>query len=143
ELSATFVNLPADQVDSQIESALQRLVIFLEVDRGGFAEVLEAQKQLVITHSYHEPGVPRLLRTIVNEQLPWCAKTIQRGETFRVSNLPDDLPAEAILEREYCSKVGLKSDVMVPLKVMGAVVGAIGFGSFQRNRDWPDDLIQR
>ena len=29
ELSATFVNLPASQVDSQIESALRRLVEFL------------------------------------------------------------------------------------------------------------------
>src|SRR5437764_6126202 len=52
ELSATFVNVPANQVDSQIESALQRLVLFLGVDRGGLAELLVAQKQLVITHTY-------------------------------------------------------------------------------------------
>jgi two-component system, NarL family, sensor kinase len=143
ELSATFVNLPANQVDSQIESALERLVVFLDVERGGLAEVLVNPKQLVITHSYHEPGVPRLPRTILNEQLPWYAKTIQKGEVFRVSKLPDDLPAEAVLEREYCSKVGLKSHVMVPLKVMDAVVGAIGFGSFHSNRHWPDDLVQR
>src|SRR5262249_23100981 len=37
-LSATFINLSAGEVDSQIESALQRLVEFLEVDRGGLAE---------------------------------------------------------------------------------------------------------
>src|SRR5262249_13416834 len=46
-------------------------------------------------------------------------------------------------EREYCLRVGLKSHVMIPLKVMGSVVGAIGFGSFHRYRDWPDDLVQR
>src|SRR3954470_14636119 len=51
ELSATFVNLPAGEVDSQIESALRRLVEFLGVDRGGLAESLVDQKQLVITHS--------------------------------------------------------------------------------------------
>src|SRR4051794_11212637 len=37
-LSATFVNLPADEVDSQIEAALMRLVKFLGTDRGGLAE---------------------------------------------------------------------------------------------------------
>src|SRR4051812_18871965 len=40
ELSATFANLPPGQVDSRIESSLQRLVGFLGVDRGGLAELL-------------------------------------------------------------------------------------------------------
>jgi PAS domain S-box-containing protein len=143
ELSATFVNLPADQVDSQIESALQRLVVFLGIDRGGLAELPVDQKQIVITHSYHMRGVPPLPRMMVNEQLPWYAKTIFQGEVLRLCALPDDLPPEAVSEREYCLQVGLKSHVMVPLKVMGTVVGAIGFGSFHGNRDWPDDLIRR
>src|SRR5262245_14118377 len=68
ELSATFVHLPAGQIDSQIEHALQRLVEFLGVDRGGLAELLTDQKQMVITHSYHLPGVPPQPRTIVSEQ---------------------------------------------------------------------------
>ena len=58
ELSAGFVNLPADQVDSQIGSALRRLVEFLDVDRGGLAEMLPDPKQLVLTHFFHRPGVP-------------------------------------------------------------------------------------
>src|SRR5439155_20644119 len=33
--------------------------------------------------------------------------------------------------------------VMIPLKVMDTVVGAIGFGAFHRSRDWPDDVVQR
>jgi two-component system, NarL family, sensor kinase len=143
DLSATFVNLPANQVDSQIELALGRLVEFLEVDRGGLAEVLVNQKQLVITHSYHGPRVPLLPRIIVNDQLPWYAKTIYQGEILRLSKLPDDLPPEATQEREYCTQVGLKSHLMIPLKVMGSIAGAIGFGSFIGSRDWPDDLIQR
>src|SRR2546423_963067 len=38
ELPAPSVSVPASQVDSQIESALRRLVAFLGVDRGGLAE---------------------------------------------------------------------------------------------------------
>jgi signal transduction histidine kinase len=143
ELSATFVNLAASQVDSQIESALQRLVVFLGLDRGGLAELLVDQKQLVITHSYSMPGVPPDPRTIVDDELPWYAKAIYKGEPLLLAALPDDLPPEATAEREHCLRVGLKAHVMIPLKVMGSVVGAIGFASFRGSRDWPIDLIQR
>ena len=143
ELSATFINLPASQVDSQIESALRRLVEFLKVGRGGLAEVLIDQQQLVVTHSYHAPGVPTLPRMIMDEQLPWYARSVQQGEILCLARLPDDLPPEATQEKEYCLHVGLKSHVMIPLKVMDSVVGAIGFGSFGGYRDWPDDLVRR
>ena len=143
DLSATFVHLPANQVDSQIELALRRLVEFLGIDRGGLAELLVDKKQLVITHSYHMPGAPAQPRIIVDDQLPWYARTIYQGEVLRLCSLPDDLPPEATKEREYCIQVGLKSHVMIPLKVMGSVVGAIGFGSFHGSHDWSDDLIQR
>jgi signal transduction histidine kinase len=80
---------------------------------------------------------------ILNEQLPWYAGTILRGEVLRYSRLPGDLPPEATSEREYCIQVGLKSHVMIPLKVRDSVIGAIGFGSFRGYREWPDDLVQR
>jgi PAS domain S-box-containing protein len=143
ELSAAFVNLPASQVDSQIEAALCRLVEFLGVDRGGLAEVLIDQRQLVITHSYNVPGVPPNGRIILDEEMPWYTRTIYQGEVLRLTALPDDLPPEAVRERDYCLRVGLKAHVMIPLKAMDAVVGAIGFASFRGSRDWPDDLIQR
>jgi signal transduction histidine kinase len=143
ELSATFVNLPAGQVDLQIEAALRRLVEFLDVDRGALAELLLGQKQLVITHSSHTPEAPPHPRIILDEQLPWYARTIYQGGLLRFSALPDELPPEAAAEREYCLRVGLKAHVMIPLKVTGAVVGAIGFGSFRKNRGWSEDLVQR
>jgi two-component system, NarL family, sensor kinase len=143
ELSATFVNLPANQVDSQIDAALRRLVEFLGLDRGSLAELLVDKKQLVIIHSYHLQGAPAQTRIILDEQLPWYARTIYQGEVLRLCALPDDLPPEATKEREYCRQIGMKSHVMIPLKVMGSVVGAIGFASFRGRRDWPDDLIQR
>ncbi|HEV3237505.1 MAG TPA: hypothetical protein VGZ25_10985, partial [Gemmataceae bacterium] len=121
ELSASFVNLPANQVDAEIETAMRRLVEFLGVDRGGFAELLIEQKQLVITHSYHRPGVPPNPRTILDEQFPWYAQTIRQGSILRLRKIPDDLPAEAALEKEYCTNIGMKSHVMIPLKVMDAV----------------------
>jgi signal transduction histidine kinase len=143
ELSATFVNLPADEVDSQIESGLRRLVEFLGMDRGSLAEHLLESRQLAITHSYHVPGAPPNPRFVLDEQLPWYTNAIHRGDPLRLVSLPDDLPHDATLEREYCLRVGMKSHVMIPLKVVGAIVGAIGFASFRGSQAWPDELIQR
>ncbi len=143
DLSAAFVNLPASAVDSAIQSALRRLVEFLDADRGGLAEVLGDRGQLVINHSYHRPGVPAQARTFLDEQLPWYAGRIYAGEVFRASRLPDELPHEAVAERAYCTEVGLRSHVMIPLRMSGTVVGAIGFASFRAYRDWPEDLVQR
>ena len=76
ELSAGFVNLPADQVDSQIEAALRRLVEFLDVDRGGLAEMLPDPKQLVL-----RPGARS--GTSLTEKM--CRSAPGNSEEFRAS----------------------------------------------------------
>lgn len=68
---------------------------------------------------------------------------VYQGKIARFCALPDDLPPEAVQEREQCLRAGLKAQVMIPLKVMDVVVGAIAFGSLHGHRDWPDDLIER
>jgi PAS domain S-box-containing protein len=143
DLSATFVNLPADQVDSQIESALARLVTFLEVDRGALTEVLPDRQQLVVTHCHQVPGAPPVPWMVVSDHLPWYARTIQQGRVIQIHGRLEELPAEAAAERTYCERVGVKSHVMIPLKASGTVVAALGFSAFRAGRDWPDDLIQR
>jgi signal transduction histidine kinase len=138
ELSATFVNVPADRVDSQIVAGLKQIVEFLGIDRSGLGELLDGQ--LVITHSYELPGVPPSPRVILEKHFPGYAQLIREGEAFR---LPDDLPPETMVEWDYAIKTGLKSNLTIPLKVTGAVVGGIGFGSFRAAIEWPDDLVRR
>jgi signal transduction histidine kinase len=137
-LSATFVNVPATEVDSQIESGLKQIVEFLDLDRSGLGEL--SAEGMVITHSYQVPGVPPSPRVVLEAQFPFYARKVHQGEVFR---LPDDLPPEASREREFCARTGLKSNLSIPLKVTGSVVGGIGFASFRAHRDWPDELVQR
>ncbi len=49
-ISATLIDLPADQVDYEIESALKRLIDLLKMDRSDFSEFSTASKEFVITH---------------------------------------------------------------------------------------------
>src|SRR5262249_14285551 len=136
-------NVPASHVDSQIESALRQIVEFLGIDRSGFGELSGTGMQIVITHSYELPGVAPSPRCIVDERMPWYARKVWQGETLRFSRLPDDLPSEAAPEREFCIQTGLKSQLTIPLKVMGSVVGGIGFASVHSYREWPEELVDR
>jgi signal transduction histidine kinase len=138
ELSATFVKVPAELVDSQIVDALRQIVEFLGIDRSGFGELVNDQME--ITHSYELPGIPPSPRVILEAHFPSYARKVRLGEPFR---LPDDLPPDAVVERDFLSRTGLKSNLTIPLKVTGAVVGGIGFASFHKAIDYPDDLIRR
>jgi signal transduction histidine kinase len=143
DLSAAFVKLPAVEVDTQIEYGLRRIVEFLGIDRSSLGEFSEAAGGLRVTHSYVVPGCPPFPRIILEDQFPWYAERIRRGEMLCFSRLPDEAPAEAVPEREYCLRFGFKSNLTIPLQVGGAVLGAIAFGSFRVYRPWPDELVQR
>jgi RNA polymerase sigma factor (sigma-70 family) len=140
DLSATFIRVPADQVDSRIEAGLRQIVEFLGIDRSGFGELVTNKNKMLITHSYEVAGVPSTPRIYVEAHWPDYARKVREEESFRV---PEDLPADASAEREYVLQVGLKSQFTIPLKMAGAVVGAIGFASFRRHVKWPEALVLR
>src|SRR5947209_20252094 len=83
DLSATFVNVAADLVYAQIEQALERLVDFLGVERGSFGQISEDNKAILATHSFVVPGYPALPPLILEEDLPWYAEQVRRGELMR------------------------------------------------------------
>jgi len=65
-----------------------------------------------------------------------------RGEEVCLASI-DDLPEEAIEEREFARRFGLLSNVTFPLHVGGKVIGATSFGTLHRKREWPDTVIHR
>jgi two-component system, NarL family, sensor kinase len=143
DLSATFVNVAADLVDAQIEQALEKLVDFLRVERGGFGQISEDNKGILATHSFVVAGYPPLPAFILEEDLPWYAEQVRPGALMRFERLPEDAPAEAVNERAYIIKTGMKSNLTIPLKAGGIVLGVLSFGAFREFRVWPDELVQR
>ena len=83
DLSATFVDVPADQIDSQVTMGLRQIVKFLGVDRSGFGQLVPGENKFAITHSYQVPGVPPTPKVIVDDQFP-----ILRQETPRRGAVP-------------------------------------------------------
>ncbi len=143
DISARFARMPVEKVDDDILGSLRQIVEFLGVDRSSFGEFSFEQGTLTVTHSYAVPGIPALPRLILDHQFPWYSASLRRGEVVRMERLPDDLPAEALAEREYSRAQGFKANLTIPLKVGGSVAYVIAVGSFRSCRKWSDELVQR
>src|SRR5215472_6443754 len=70
-LSARFINLPTDRVDSEITSGLEVLVEALDTDRASLGQFDSATGDLVATHNWARPGVPIFGERLVKGTLPW------------------------------------------------------------------------
>jgi formate hydrogenlyase transcriptional activator len=143
DLSARFVNLPPAAVDQEIEQSLQQIVETLDVDRSTLMEFSENGKELITTHQWARAGIPRDMLRVAEDETQWYTRTLLRGETIAYSRLPEDLPEEAVAEKEYCATTGLRSNLTVPLKVSGRPLAALAIGCFGRVRLWPAELIPR
>jgi signal transduction histidine kinase len=142
ELSATFVSLPADQVDQQIDWGLQLLLDALGMDRSSLAQLSPDGQRFEVTHAQLRPGRPPLAAANLAEILPWYTEMISRGEVLRFDRLPEDLPPQAVAEREYVTRLGLRSQLIIPLRVGERVIGAVMVASFDHTVDWTPRLIR-
>ena len=142
QLSAVFVSLPADEVDSQIDRALLQLLEATGMDRSSVAELSPDGRRWEVTHSQVRRGTPPLATGNLAELLPWYTDLLSRGEVLQFDRLPDVLPPEAVAEREYVTRIGLRSQLTIPFRVAGRIIGAIGFASFRHEVRWTPRLIR-
>jgi transcriptional regulator with GAF, ATPase, and Fis domain len=138
ELSTRFTGLPVEQVDGEIAEALRRLVEVLDTDRSTLVEVVDGGRSVQPTHSWAAPGVLPYPDDDTESLPAWWAATLARGESLRLSRLPDDLPPEAAAERSYVVRRGMKSHLAVPLVVGGRNLFALSTGVFRGYHTWSE-----
>lgn len=140
-LSATFINLPSDQIDQEIEKGLEAIVTTLGSDRASLAQLDAAREELIITHSWSAPGIPTTPKHSVKDVFPWIFKQVQKGNRIVISRI-EDLPAEAEKERQYGLAVGQQASLIIPFWIGGKTAGGLATGCFHRERDWQPEVIQ-
>ncbi len=142
ELSATFIDLPVGDVDREIERALQRIVESLDLDRAAIARVDDRPGGVRITYSWERPGTARTPAVMQRSAFPWTTARVRQRQMVRVSR-PEDLSAEAAVDRQSLVQMGIRSVAVIPIAVEGVVVGALSFATLRAEREWPDELVER
>lgn len=140
ELSATFINLPAGQIDGEIERWLARIGEHLGVDRGTITQFFASTK--IVTHSWAVSGIAAVSPSSTGLDFEWIQTRLREDGVFACARV-EEIPAADRRAREYCELEGIKSIIIMPLKVAGSMLGCVSFSSLRTSRCWSDELVQR
>src|SRR5512139_4085126 len=167
DLSARFLDAPADQIDTEIRDAQRRVVDALSLDRSSLWKADERQPgafRLTSLYEADRPVIKRAPSEMVSSQdwmledqsektpiplgmdarvfFPWICEQTALGRTVALASL-DDLPAEAARDREIYRLLDTKSTLTVPLRMGGGVIGVVTFATIRAERAWPEPPIER
>ena len=143
ELSSYFIDLPADKIDAEIEQALARLVNYLAIDRVNIFEFTVDKTELVLTHSSaaarDTAAAPSRYTT---NKLPWYAKRLLNNEPIVFTKL-DELLDATDEDRGFLRRLGIQSNVAIPLEAEGSVLGCLSFVTVYEDRVWSSRLVDQ
>jgi PAS domain S-box-containing protein len=142
ELSAAFASLPTTKVDQEIDKWLQNLVEFLDLDHATFDQMGDGAT-LSRSHSHTARGIDPAQLNVTNDQTPWITEQVLLGNTIKWSRIPDDIPKQAVKEKEFAARIGAKSVLSIPVWIGGSVICAISFTAMRSYREWPDEMVAR
>jgi PAS domain S-box-containing protein len=144
-LSARFVNMAPDQVDTEIEQGLKEILQFFQVERSGLIHILPDKGSWQITHAAvaeDTPPVP-LGEVLPVSLFPYAYdKLINKRQVHFFSKLAD-LPAEADIDKQTCLKWGIRSCLYIPVIIAEPVIQIIAIDSVIGEQFWPEEIIPR
>ena len=79
DLTATFVNLPADRVDAEIDRGLKEITEFVDVDRTTLLEFSLDGGLLRRGHWYARPGIKPKSDIIATAEYLWYLSQLRQG----------------------------------------------------------------
>lgn len=139
-LSGQFINIPADQVENEIERGLKNVLEIMGVERASFFELDEDGNQFRVIKSKIISELEPLPSIIYSGQYPWTAQKLLEGESVYFSNI-DELPDDAFMDRESYEKLGTQSLLITPLLVDEKVKYAISVSCVKFEKTWKENLI--
>lgn len=125
-ISARLINLEIERIDEQIDQALGVIARYCDVDRCSVYMVDDRAGIMKNAHEWHTPGVQTLNQlfdgVVPLDRFPWIRRRLQLLETVELSSV-EDLPDEAVAERELVHELGIKSLLLVPISNEGHIKG--------------------
>jgi formate hydrogenlyase transcriptional activator len=145
DLSARFVNISPERVESEIEGGLKKILEFLQVDRCGLVLVAKDRATFQVTHVARAKditAVPKGVELPLSLH-PWAYdKLIRKGEVLSFARM-DDLPDEANVDKQTWIEWGIQSNLVIPILIRETDGHLISINSVESERTWPEEYISR
>ena len=135
-LSVGLARTKIDELDGSIQSFISELGDWLDSDRAYLVMFEEATQTISITHEACKNGVSPQKEAIQNipmARFPWLMEQLK---TLPVLVIPEveELPVHADEEKLEFQQEGIRSLVLVGLKLEGQVRGILGFDFLDQSR---------
>jgi transcriptional regulator with GAF, ATPase, and Fis domain len=140
EVSATFVNLSASDVDANIEDVLGRFGSLLGVDRIELASFSRELRLTRVVHSWAVEGIERHPGALIGEDYPWLAERLLKKMETVSWETSDGVPSD--VDRENLKNLGIEAGLVIPFGIKGKFAYGLAFGHHS-SRSWPEGLVQR
>lgn len=130
----------AEDLDDLIDQTLAELGKSLKIDRAFLFIFDFAQERASGIYEWCADGILGQKENMQNlsiNQFSWWAKVLQTGESVIINRL-DDLPIEAVAEKEFLLNHGTKSVCLVPLATQGKLIGILSFSYIREARIWDE-----
>jgi len=112
------------------------------VDRANLIGFAPQTGESRVTHSWSVEGVAPVVLRSISTDFPWAMRRLQSGDPVVVTRLAD-LPPEAAADQATWRRIGVRSNLTVPMAVGGRIEGAIALASFRHERPWHPDFVAR
>jgi formate hydrogenlyase transcriptional activator len=145
DLSSKFINLPAEEVDREIEDAQRGVCECLGLDLAALWQwSVATPRYLTMTHLYRPlGGPPPRERMDAQEMFPWCLQQLLAGKVVSVSSMAA-LPPAAACDQAVWQHYSVKSALVFPLSAGGGqIIGAWGFHTLREERTWSEGIVKR
>jgi diguanylate cyclase (GGDEF)-like protein/PAS domain S-box-containing protein len=139
-ISTNFINVAVSDVDCEISAALESVARFVGADRAYIYMRAEDKQTANLTHEWNaDPNAVRGLGVqFPISAFPWTAERLNAFQQVIVSL--DDIPTDAVEEREALRRAGNYTIVVVPLVYNRAFLGVLGVAS-ETPRTWSDEAV--
>lgn len=142
-ISSRFQKVSADNLEAELEWAIERMGRFSAVDRSYLFVISEDDRTMSNTHEWCAPGVaPEIenLQEIPLEAAQWLIDRLRRSEIIHIPRVAE-LPEEAASEKEILEAQDILSLVLVPVMVRDRLAAYMGFDSVSVEKDWAEEDV--
>lgn len=142
EISARFINAYGGEIDAQIAEILQKIAVFLEVDRCAFFELSKGGSEFRVLHTTAAEGVEPLPELLSADQLPSVTRQLLAEKPVSIA-AAGDLPPTAAADRATLEGMQVRSLLAIPFRAGKAVRYVLGMSCLQSEKKWPETLTPR
>jgi signal transduction histidine kinase/integral membrane sensor domain MASE1 len=136
-LAVAFVGVRGDQFAVKVDDCIRQIGTFFGVDRLVLLQPVPPTNELDSTHRWLRPGTSVPDEPCSRADFPWALGLVAKGQTL-ICHQPQDLPPEAVRDRESFTRLGLRSALVAPFVLDGSLHGALSL-STATHRDWGED----